>query len=308
MKIFVHVGAHKSASTTIQRNFRQNKTALRQRYGIYFLEHPDLVGSSFYKHFHSRAYLEDGAAGDTLEGLRRSFASVVRRCPEDATVLISAEGFLSHSGLHKYGGLYPHAPRMLEALGPILARHDVSVILITRRQDTFIESCYLQQVKEGRYLTFTDFYAAIDHDRLSWLPIAQAAHRQFGRDRMLVRPFEEIVDGTDAFLRTILGFVTDREIADLKIRQSANPSISQLGVDLALATYPLLQGKVPPSVFKEHRHYLFREFSSAKYPKAVLLDSEARNAILARCRDDNETLFRDYIPDLRPDTYSGQAG
>lgn len=307
MKIFLHFGAHKSASTTIQRNLRQNKNVLREEYGIYFFEYPDIARGNFYKYFNSRVYLEEGkaAVGDTLEALRRSFATVMRRCPDDATVVISAEGFLSHSGLHKYGGIYPHAPRMLEALAAATAPYDVRVILVTRRQDTFIESCYLQQVKEGRYPTFEEFYGEIDRDRLAWLPIAEAAERHFGRDKMLVTPFEEIIQGTEPFLRSILGFITNQEITGLKIRKIANPSISQLGVDLALATFPLLDGKIPPSAYREHRLYLFRQFSSTKYPKAVFLERDERNAILAHCREANETMFRDYIPHLSPDYYNG---
>ena len=312
MRLCIHFGAHKAASTVIQQSFVKARGHLALAAGLRFAYAPDLIAGPFYTFFYERKYL-DLAPGplpqDIQHRLRADLARISDGMKEDETLFISAEGLLGHCSLDKYGGIYPHAPRMLQALHEVTRDYDTSVVLIVRRQDSFIESCYLQQIKAGRTVTFHDFLHthAIDTAKLSWQVIADTAADLFGTAKTLVLPFEEIQKGPEYIFDPLATFLTGAPIPVLveeSTRVTTNTAISGLGVEVALATYPLLRGRLSEEDFRAWCLNLFHRFSSRHYPRAVLLSEEQRTDILATCASDNAALFRKHMPGHDPDYYT----
>jgi hypothetical protein len=308
MRLYIHVGAHKSASTTIQQALVANKEPLEREHGVRFV---NIRSGAFYKFFYNRNYMNYPSGplpSEVLAPLRENLEQMIAGIPQDGALAISAEGFLSHCSLDKYGGIYPHSSRMLAALRDITAQYDTNIILITRRQDTFIESCYLQQIKEGRTITFQDFFFpphGARKNKLSWRIIADSMAENFGKDKILILPFEEIRKGPEHLLDPISEFIIGEPVPGLvSAAGAANPSISGIGVEVALATFPILKGRVPPHIFNGWRKDLFRRFSSRIYPKAVLFSEEQRRDILTACAADNESMFRAHMPNFDPHYYA----
>ncbi|WP_157727421.1 hypothetical protein [Stappia sp. ES.058] len=313
MQLCIHFGAHKAASTVVQQSFAKVRDHLALSCGLRFAFAPDFHTGAFYTFFYERKYL-DLAPGplpqEILDELRADLDRLGDGMPDGETLLISAEGLLGHCSLDKYGGIYPHAPRMLQALREVTREHATRVVMIVRRQDTFIESCYLQQLKAGRTVTFHDFLHthAIDTEKLSWKVIADTAADLFGAADTLVLPFEEIRKGPDYIFDPLATFLTGAPIPELveaSTRVATNTAISGLGVEVALATYPLLRGRLSEEDFRAWRLNLFNRFSSRQYPRAILLSETQRAEILAICASDNAALFRNHMPDLDPAYYAG---
>jgi hypothetical protein len=313
MRLCIHFGAHKAASTVIQQSFAKARDPLARDAGVRFAFAPDIHEGPFYRFFYERRYLDlppGPLPQDVLKELRGDLGAICEGTAKEETLFLSAEGLLGHCSLDKYGGIYPHAPRMLQALREVTRDYDTSVVLIVRRQDDFIESCYLQQIKEGRTVTFHDFLhtQAIDRAKLSWRVIADTAAGLFEPSKTLVLPFEEIRKGPDRLFDPLAIFLTGAPLpilAEESTRVASNPAISGLGVEVALATYPLLRDRLPEAAFRDWRLNLFHRFSSRHYPRAVLLTPAQRAEILATCAGDNAALFRDHMPDLDPLSYAG---
>ncbi|ETO94527.1 hypothetical protein [Legionella oakridgensis] len=301
--IYIHIGAHKSASTTLQANFNCNKEWLAKEFMCQYLDTRDIHKTSFYKLLY-KSMAGVNASEHEVDIARKNFKEIIETTPCD-NLIISSEGFLGNSALDEQGGIYPSANLMLKYLREITKDYLTKIIFIIRRQDSFIQSCYLQQIKEGRNLTFDNFYKKINLDKLSWLNIVRAIEDHFGRNNMIVYPFELIKEGTRDFFNYFLSFVVpaDADICDISIAECKNPSISAVGVDIALKCYPFFNGK-DSSLFKEFRRYIFKRFSSSVYPKAQYLTNTDVEKILNLYATDNQVLFEQYLPSFSNDYYS----
>ena len=303
-KLYVHVGAHKSASTTLQRSIRFNKDFFLKEYGISFIGGADLVGSDFLEHFKSLSrgeFLEDCSGYEnSLKRARESIESIVRKTPSDE-VLLSWEGVLGHSALDIYGGIYTHANKVAESLSISTESFLTSVLLIVRKQDEFIESCYLQQIKEGRLIEFDEFLSDIKETSLSWVSVAEEFGNKF--EKFSVIPFDLIkARGSKKFIELCLLMLTDREIFldQIKIVDRANASYSEYGVRLVLDVLPKISESNRDAVSK----IFFSEFNSDKVEKASLFSDFSRRMILKALKADNEVLMKKYfktIHELSPE-------
>jgi hypothetical protein len=240
---------------------------------------------------------------DRVESAKHSFQELIGY--QSGTPFLSYEGFLGHSALDRQEGIYPHADHAAHYLRRFTEGMQVTVLLIVRRQDTFIESCYAQQIKEGRCLSFEEFYYPVSVNRLSWLKIADAFAQQFGQQSVKVMPFEAIYTEPEEFASNALSLLLGRPTsADIKPSSYRNPSISAKGIELARAVYPLLDNHIDR---RKVQKFLFSQFSSATHGKANLLSDDDRSEILQAIASDNEKLFDAYMPS-RPERKHYAAG
>jgi len=296
-KVFLHLGAHKCASTTLQHNLAANRQHLEAA-GLVYVPPGEIAKSPLGSHFMKLA--NGGFANEALglksaRAARRTLLERAAAAP-GRDLLLSWEGFLGHSALDRHGGLYPHIDQVAAALSLVLEGFDLRLLLVVRRQDTLIESCYLQQVKEMRALSFADFAAAIDPGRLSWLPVAARLRECCGADRLSLVPFERIVHrGGPDFVAECLARLTGR--ADLTAgfvwTDKANAGLSGLGVDLALQALPFFE---TDTARKDFIRLLFTHFSSDRLGRKTFLDPFTRRLIGRLCLSDNLALFGQFMP------------
>lgn len=153
-RLLLHIGMHKTGSTSLQRFFVRNRPILRM-VGIDYPKAYDSKGNRLPKHndlFHAISHEKDhgkphpalGPSPDLVENLARKIAA-------NRITVISAEGL---SGEH---------PAFSRAFAPLRDRFDIRVICFLRRQDDWAKSFYKQmvqsrEVREAR--PFPDFLAA----------------------------------------------------------------------------------------------------------------------------------------------------
>ena len=296
-KIHLHIGAHKSASTTIQRNLINNIEKLNEEFELNFIGGTELSSRPIGQHFRkiSKGYFTSDKYDEYLSSIEAAKSSIIELLEsiKEANIIISWEGFLGHSALDKYEGIYTYSKQISESLKSIFVGYEPEITIVVRRQDDFIESCYLQQIKENRSLSFDEFISAINIKNISWLKIVNDFEGNFKGDVNVI-PFESIKYlGTKSFLELFLSMVKGEHIKinDYTLVEKANPSFSALGVEVSRNLLP----KLSKNRRGELNKILFSELSSVKYAKASFVNEFYRKLIVNKCSKENEVLFDKYI-------------
>lgn len=303
MKIVLHVGAHKTATTFIQNNARNNHKLIDAS-GVYFVDKKSETASEAFK-----IYLEELSKGAKcrVEMLARQLDKVLAPAlanPAYHTIFLSEENLLGHM-LSQKETFYPNVRSAVAASLQMRKHGQISVILTLRRQDTYIESCYLfRKVREKREATNTiyDFLDRIDLNSLSWKPVVQPWVDAFGKENCKVLPYELIKKDATAFARNIFKTAMDGDLLKIKASRS-NPGLSRK----ALRLIELID-RSPIELTRRERFNLgqaiHQEFRGSDYKRPALMHDYMREEIVRRYEDDNRELFSRFMPDFDPMMYS----
>lgn len=173
--LYVHIGLHKTGTSTIQRFFRLN-TALTEKHGLVF---PDL-GFESRTHGGVIAALRDIEKGDASG--EAVFEAIDRLADVDGrSYLLSTENFELM------------APRRIEMFAErIRRRHDVSIVAYVRDLTRLMPSVYAQRTKKGRNLRDFDTFFAMTEDwkRFRVSEIIGRWGEVFGWDKVRVRALD----------------------------------------------------------------------------------------------------------------------
>lgn len=275
-RLIVHVGAHKTGSTYLQSVLRNNLELLGT-HGIHY-------EPSF---FVPLADLRKRTPLDR-EGVQhfRSLVSEVAALGEKAVVL-SAEAL---SGRYDRG--YSNVENIASDLRQVTEGIDTHVILFTRRQDTFLESLYHQEIKRGRSMSFRSYLRKCDSHVFKWTRLADAYCSAFGGDELSVFPYEMIFESprtvVEALLSPLVGFC---EVPAIVLDETvANPGYSTLALQISRAVNPFLTTR---------GRQVLRRWLTKLSPKKPsrgfnLFDPADRQALLRYYAEDNRRLFAEY--------------
>jgi hypothetical protein len=309
-QISLHIGAHKSASTTIQKNLQINAEELRANYGmevwrIHAVDHAPIfelfhaIGNNKLSYKHA----------DYQPALARAQAQIDLMLAEtDADhIICSHEGFLGTLRLHPYG-FYRNCETAMRALGSLFSNHNVSIMLIVRRQDTFLESCYKHQFKLGEDIEFDAYSRDLSPARMSWNRICQTISNNLPGAHLWVQPFETLVQrGTREMMAHILSGLTgvDVDIEALKIQDIANPGLSETSLIIALERFPeLTEIAEKKALFRD----LMKEYPAGQdHPKPRLLNDFSRRALLQSVQKGNRAVLQQWVPDADPALYDAKS-
>jgi hypothetical protein len=280
----LHVGAHKTGSTLIQRSLLEMRPALRQR-GVRVVTHMDDAWDEAGLGDIIPALFADEA---TPEGTRR-LADALRAWSEDAeTLLVSSEMLMGPSLVDRRETFYGRAPQSAHMLREA-ARGDCRVVIHIRDQAGYLDSVYRHKVQNGYAVPFDEWLATVDLDLLSWAPAIEAHRREFGADRVTVLPFRLPETGPAThvlgFLEAAVG-ITDMDPPDIPDRAS-NYSLSDIGLEIFRFANTLMSDDDRA----EMRPVLRRVFSSATHPSTPLVDEETRRRLENRYGEENAALL-----------------
>lgn len=189
-RLILHIGMHKTGSSSIQRFFSRNRTVLR-RLGIVYPDcygtdgrrqpkHNTLFTAISHEADFGAPHPELGPSAGLIDALGDQIEAAPGRC-----AVVSAEGF---SG---------ERPVFAAALAPWAERFDVDVIMFVRRQDLWVESFYKQMVmsREVRLTdTFTDFLNRPETQaHMDYAAIASWWGERF-KGSVRIAPFEPAID------------------------------------------------------------------------------------------------------------------
>ena len=260
MKTVIHVGAHKTGSSLIQKFLRDNRAALAGN-GLHYISRSDMN--------HLAGWGK--VLREKPELLRDRLAEVDAQKYDAA--IASHENIMGRPFSEKHPGLYPEAPKNFEALGKILEGYDYRVVIYIRPQADFVESYYLQSLHEGGTKTFSEWTANLAIDSLSWKPVVDGMHRAFGEDRVVVRDFLDIREGQDEFMRRFFASIDIDPGISVSYAPVRNPSVSEKGMQMALAVNPHVRTSAQRQAV---RKFLQKHFSNRQYPRPVLYSDADR--------------------------------
>ena len=158
MTTFLHVGTHKTGTTSIQRFARSNEQELR-RLGLHYPSYRLIGRPGHYGHHHF-AHAVSGEFSERFkaeEDIVRFVEAIGTGLERRENVLISAEPIYRH--ILGEGDIWEkktnYLGRLRDYLKPLMP---VRVVLVVRRQDTFALSLYQEEIKAKKQSkTFREF-------------------------------------------------------------------------------------------------------------------------------------------------------
>jgi hypothetical protein len=188
----------------------------------------------------------------------------------------------------------------------ILRPDSVHVALYTRRQDRLVESCYLWEIQKGLWHDLSRQFPYLDSAVLTYFDLVRRLQSIPEVGSIRVRPFETIRSGSLAYLDDFfvnLGLQGAIEFSNFADDPAANLSYSQRALEIALKLNPDLDSKPQRDAV---RRLLKRHFPPDVYGPALVLTDAERARQLELYESDNERLFATFMPDLPVDSYSSQ--
>ena len=273
MRVVIHVGAHKTGTSLVQKYIRDNPE-MAQALGIAQISRTDgdlLVDWGQYLH-------------ERPEGLRSRLEEEAEKGP--TVILFSHENTLGKPFLPDRPGLYPDASRCAEALAGICDGFDTYVVFYVRPMADFLESYYIQTVQEGLVHSFAEWYGTLEGP-LRWTPVVEALEGAFGADRVMVGDFSEIAAGQNEFLRLFMTRTGIPQPPSVKYKPIHNPSISARGLQIALDINPYLHDDDERMLV---RRFLQKHFSNQVEDRARPMPEELRRSITDQTAADFERL------------------
>ena len=212
MKIYLHIGTHKTGSTAIQNIFNDNREYFIKQ-GLYY--------PPAYKHWsgqHDLAWLMKGVDADLV---RKYVADIIARAQELGCrkIFLSSEEFE-----------FVRNVSILMILNE-LDGVDIEVLCFLRKQDDYLESEYNQHIKMYdvrfeedifHFYTFHEFYS-----RFNYMALLQPWISCFGEDNITIVPYDQLGKGTKIFT-TVFEYLSVEGNADLTVNKGENSSLSPL--------------------------------------------------------------------------------
>jgi hypothetical protein len=211
-RIFLHLGAHKTATTFLQANIISNSALLKKmnwRFLKLHRERRDVADEI------RRVWME-GTTSISSRQIVDTFFAEVR--DETRNVFLSCEILLGGMDLRATGRLYPEALRLSQHLKDYLIGEDISVGYCIRNYADYAESSYNFLVTLGAAYEFDNYIETITSDSMSWLPVLESLTSIFGKDKLHIWEYET--------------FSLDPASALLKILQAAGIDAAEFKVDL----------------------------------------------------------------------------
>jgi hypothetical protein len=262
MRAVIHVGAHKTGTSLVQKYVRDN---------------PELNGALrlavIGRGDANRLVGWGGHLQERPELLRNRLEKEAARRP--VAIFLSHENTLGRPFLPDRPGLYPDAPRSAEALAKICDGFDTQVVFYVRPVPDFLESYYLQTVHEGAWHSFPEWYGSLTGTH-TWTPVVEALEAPFGPEQVILGDFAEISAGQNEFLRRFMTRAGLPQPPVIDYAPVRNASISARGLEIALDINRHLRSSKERQAT---RKFLQQYFSNRKDARARPMPDELRRSL-----------------------------
>ncbi|MBW5798986.1 hypothetical protein [Halomonas elongata] len=289
-KLYLHIGAHKTASSFIQTLLRENDQALL-RHGLKVVPRPRLMKSDFYKELSSvnRRKRE----GDVEKARKEIYTLLPVKKGRDC--LFTSEDLFSSLRVSDF---YQNIKESLRFLKSLLDDQELHVILYIRRQADYVESKYTQFIHIGRSVSFDEFLEGNIPRHLSWEAVANDIAEVVGESNVHVKPYESIKKrGGEGFFKEFLELVGINEYTGIKFSPSvetgkgANRSYSAVAMEIAKKVNPILTEEDQ----KVFRSFLQENFSTATHKRAEFFSEKEKKEIFDYYSECNRRVFEKYV-------------
>ncbi len=252
MRINLHVGVHKTATTYIQNRLHANKAALHEA-GIGYMSLWE------FRSFFTEKFMEFTPENFRFEDhLGRFFGGRAPELPEK--LIISEENLIGYcGGLLLSGNPFASARGRLAHLRNLLRGHEVTMFCAVRCYDTFLSSAYCEGIRNlNTYVPFDEMREKLHWARMQWPHLIDSFEDNLQPQRSMLWRFEDFRGHTDRIL-DVLTFESGIALAQPSGKNAEYPSYSRrtietldviakhLGVGTANALIPSIAAAFPKS-------------------------------------------------------------
>lgn len=232
-KLFLHIGTHKTGTTSIQKFAASHRSELR-KLGLVYPALKTKQGPRNPGHHHLAHALSDEASPSVSRIDALEFLKAVRDdVAEGESILLSAEPFYRHVLNFKEAGDYWEAKQnYIRYIAEVLADFDVTIVVVFRRLDKFIQSLYRESVLQSRYTEGIQEFVKERDSTLDYVKHLELWEGVFGYNSVLLDLYDENVRGratVDAFFSR-MGFDTSSILG--KHAEEANISLPAKMVEI----------------------------------------------------------------------------
>jgi len=213
--IYVHIGTHKTGTTTIQHALKGN--ALKNPNEKSFIC-SNKIAKQFMREEKYNRYL--------VQRFQDEIQSMIQRSKSANKVVLSNEAL---SGLPESG--YQNSNVVYSMLRDATTKYNVKIIIYLRRQDSFVESLYTQMIHQGDTIEFERFFKQFESPgALNYRRMLNDLRSYFDDQNIIVRSYHEaserglLIDFSDVIKSKSLKFSKQKE---------KNPSYSRHALEIA---------------------------------------------------------------------------
>ncbi len=282
--LFLHVGTYKTGTTSIQNFLRLNRAALEAQ-GFYY----PVEGMYYFPAESSQSLLAHAVLGrrpdyigDVNFDLDTCIAEIRRdiqksQCPK---VIVSSEHFVNAS-------TEAEVRRILAVFSGLVSK--VTVVIYLRRQDTFFESIWSQQIKKGQITSsFAEYMATVA--TVDYFRYLEMLTRVVGHQNIVVRPYENLQlykhDVVADFLNAIECDI--HYVQESRENESPPTDLIEL-MRIFGKSFGLCRDR---EAFNQILRNMPIKIDTRRY---ALLSEQARSALIERYRESNGHVARKYL-------------
>ncbi|MCV3766641.1 hypothetical protein [Rhizobium sp. TRM95796] len=257
MRVNVHLGVHKTATTFIQAQLHDHGSLLAEgsiRYaGI------SAVRQNFTKLFDALAWTDAISGAMARPLLARRLEALIRSHGRGDTFILSDENLLGLISANYWTGrLYPAAHRRIRMLDSLLKGREAHYFLSIRRYPDYLTSSWLQLASRGKAPAFDRYLAKFKPDCRGWAEVVADMAAACGADKLTVWTYDWL-SANPARVFGLLAPSVAFVVPDEELRRDVLPSLTLKGLKVLNELKPHLSANELKNVARMMRGFPFDE-------------------------------------------------
>jgi hypothetical protein len=280
MKIQVHLGVHKTATTFIQSQLHDNRSLLSAK-GVGFAA-IRAVRKQFTVVFDRLSWIDAVWRPLTRPYLSKRLNGLLDQYRAGDTFILSDENLMGLISANYWTGrLYPRSGARVEILDSLLKQHDVHYFICIRRYPDYLTSSWLQLASRGKAPPFAKYRAKFSPASRGWQEIVGDVVKAVGADRLTVWTYDWFRDDP-ARAFTLLAPDIGFSVPEAELRRDILPSLTVKGLKVITQLEPFLS-----AAELKHMGRLMRTFPfEAPNPRLEIGDPALLEAYERKYQDD----------------------
>lgn len=230
MKVLVHLGVHKTATTFIQSQLANNRQALAEKgFGVSGIW---AVRKRFTNLFDRLSWIDPVWRLLTRPVLRRRLDALIAESGAREAYLLSDENLAGTiAANHFFGRLYPWTAMRARQLSALLRGHDVHYFVCVRRYPDYLVSSWLQLASRGKPPAFEKYIERFSPEERGWSELVRDLAAAVGRERLTVWTYDWFAEDPQRVFE-LLAPDTDFVLAEEELKREILPSLTIKGLNV----------------------------------------------------------------------------
>jgi hypothetical protein len=229
LKIKLYVGAHKTATTHIQKLLNTNREKLIT--DNIKLSTPDDLRERWLPALYEYSNLKDINNLNVIKSER----------PEKGIWIVAEENISGTSYEFKiHSGIYPNLKNRLSSIKDIFKDDNIEIFFSIRSYDSFYRSAYLEVVRNRGFTPFTDFYDEKRYKNNSWVNVLDILNRIVPEENITLWRYEDFRQIIPDLLRGLTGLDSVNEFISEYTVETTRPSLSKKTIEVLSSLYPVI--------------------------------------------------------------------